>query len=312
MTDPIHPPPYVPTEQEHKLAYMKWMLERIVWDELLGIDMLRGDLLKKTVKPTVKQRLGLDPQEWEKRLQSLLDRLFRPEKEHAPDADAWENLLRFEDFKAESTKDLAGYHCGDCVAVACACIRCHLEDLYEIPSTVTWNGKHEGWYLYREFRLEEEAKLVLNKDTHIVDVEKWKTARWPMDLIDPALFPTKARDAYYALELEWNLRTSGAGSMHWTVLYALRAHMRGRVHCHDHDYQAQREFLKKALPFIHHLLKPRETSKEGYLRVTEKMLEARAQGDEEREDRLADVLDGLWWKMSAEERKEVDQTIKAA
>jgi hypothetical protein len=45
---------------------------------------------------------------------------------------------------------LGAPHEGDCVACPCSCTRCFAETLYDLPSTVTWKGKHEGWALYNQ------------------------------------------------------------------------------------------------------------------------------------------------------------------
>jgi hypothetical protein len=74
---PIKPPPYKPTDQEHQIAYLKWCLERIVWDELLSIDMARRDPSITDIDPD-------DPRHWETRFQYLLDKLFRPGEDGVP------------------------------------------------------------------------------------------------------------------------------------------------------------------------------------------------------------------------------------
>jgi hypothetical protein len=48
-------------------------------------------------------------------------------------------------------------HGGDCTACPATCSRCFAESTYKLPSTVTWNGKSEGWMLYSLARkLEQE------------------------------------------------------------------------------------------------------------------------------------------------------------
>lgn len=41
-------------------------------------------------------------------------------------------------------------HCGDCTAHPAGCMRCSAEQLYNLPSTVTWRSKREGRELFHE------------------------------------------------------------------------------------------------------------------------------------------------------------------
>jgi hypothetical protein len=92
--------------------------------------------------------------------------------------------------------------------------------------------------------------MIDNKD-YVVSKEKWDEARAKHGLIGS--FPG-ASD----LIDKWNLRTSGSGDLYKTLLYALRAHKRGKVHCHDMDHDQQGEWLKKAEPFLSQFLVERE------------------------------------------------------
>ena len=141
---PIKPPPYKPSESEHRIAYLKWCLDRIVNDSLLGVDLAR------------KGKLPVTNDAGERELSRLLKTLF--EHEDADDRDSWEHLYDFEKFKKDHEEALADIHCGDCTAVARTCCRCLAEDLYEIQNTVSWKGKIEGWALLNEWREAKKPK----------------------------------------------------------------------------------------------------------------------------------------------------------
>ncbi len=143
MNHVIHPPAYKPTELEHRAAYLKWCLQDIVWENLLFIDMCRRGMFDN--HPSLKT----DPKVLaEERLQELLGGLFPVEDK---DGEPWERRFPFEKFKVAHEGYLAEAHCGDCVAVACACARCQTEDLYKVPFTATWD-KYEGNALYHQYR----------------------------------------------------------------------------------------------------------------------------------------------------------------
>ena len=52
--------------------------------------------------------------------------------------------MNYEQFKAESIYLLSHEHCGDCTAFPGECYRCVTEEIYGIPSTVTWDST-EFW-----------------------------------------------------------------------------------------------------------------------------------------------------------------------
>ncbi len=130
----FHPPAYVPSEIEHVAAYRLECLQYICWDSLLGINMARSGDWNSVFSDPKKHA--------EDRLAELLADLFTndPAKKKL---ECWERLVDFDKFKAGMIEDLASEHCGDCTAVACACARCHAEDKYGLPNTVTW-GKYEA------------------------------------------------------------------------------------------------------------------------------------------------------------------------
>lgn len=84
---------------------------------------------------------------------------------------------------------------------------------------------------------------MINDPNYTVDAEKWNEAR-------RTGFMVKTCASFFGLLRDWNIRTSGAGSLRPTLMYALRAHKRGKVHCHDMDLAQQAEFLRKAQPML--------------------------------------------------------------
>lgn len=134
----ICPPPYAPTEKEHQLAYYKYMMDRVIYDELYGIQLDREGFPEKIGKPSV---------DYVKELDNLLDKLFVNDRDKEP----LEKLHPYDKFKEWQLESLSDMHCGDCVAVPSSCMRCHAEDLYDIPDTATWRNKHEGWKLFNQY-----------------------------------------------------------------------------------------------------------------------------------------------------------------
>ena len=143
---PIHPPAPVLTEAEHKAAYYKWLLGEIVHEHLMTISMCREE--EKSPGPLAHL---FSPEVAKQRLNKLLDTLFTQKEGEARDCEFWDRIKTFAEFKAGMLEELAGHHGGDCTAIACTCTRCWAEDLYDLPSTVTWDGKHEGHRLYSEW-----------------------------------------------------------------------------------------------------------------------------------------------------------------
>ena len=134
----IRPPAYVPTEQEHKIAYLTYMLDYITCESLLSVWMSRNGQLKEEYG---KQELD-----------SLLSGLF--DNWDKSGNQPWECLRGYNDFKQQYVIDLAEAHCGDCVCVSCPCSRCWAEDRYKIPNTATWKDGHEGHRLFNEYLAE--------------------------------------------------------------------------------------------------------------------------------------------------------------
>lgn len=150
MSHPIHPPAYKATEQEHRIAWLKWCLDRLIWDRIYPVKLYRDDGHFK------------NPEKAEQELARVLALLFDHHEGDTEDTEPYEKVWlphsRFDQFKKNQEESLADFHAGDCTAIAAACSRCHAEQLYGVPSTVTWNGKSEGWRLYNEWRDSKTAE----------------------------------------------------------------------------------------------------------------------------------------------------------
>jgi len=138
----ICPPAYKPTEQEHQLAYHKYMMDYIIYEVLYGIQLDREGFPGGMGKPKV---------DYVKELDKFLDLIFvnNVDVHKSP----LEVIYPYKGFKKQQLENMSDIHRGDCVACPCSCVRCHTEDLYGIDS-VTWKGKHKGWKLYNQY-LEE-------------------------------------------------------------------------------------------------------------------------------------------------------------
>lgn len=132
----IRPPAYKPTEQEHQLAYYKYMMDEILYDFLYDFQLERKNFSEKAGKPKV---------DYVKELDKFLDLLFNDTSKSPLEA-----IYPYKDFKKRQLENMADRHCGDCVACPCPCVRCQTEDLYGTDS-VTWNGKSKGWKLYNQY-----------------------------------------------------------------------------------------------------------------------------------------------------------------
>jgi hypothetical protein len=122
------PPAYVPTEQEHKIAYLSWALDDVYYNDLLRINMYRtGKLTNSSAEEPTKVEAVL----------VSFDELFDKWRKSG-NKEVWELFWPYEEFKTHHTEALADEHCGDCTCVPCPCSRCSAETLYNVPSTVTW------------------------------------------------------------------------------------------------------------------------------------------------------------------------------
>lgn len=115
----FHPPVYIPTEQEHKIAYLKDSLENFS-DTVLSLfnpDWDKYENIKAAAKIDIQKRID------------------KYRKDGTP---IWKSGPTYEDFKELHSQALSEEHCGDCTLQSAPCSRCWSESLYEITSTATW------------------------------------------------------------------------------------------------------------------------------------------------------------------------------
>lgn len=115
----FHPPAYIPTEQEHKIAYLKDSIEDFS-DTVLYLYNSDYDIFEH-----LKNSAKIDMQR----------RIARYKKNYIP---IWKSHIPYEEFKETHTQALNEEHCGDCTLQSASCSRCWSENLYEITSTATW------------------------------------------------------------------------------------------------------------------------------------------------------------------------------
>jgi hypothetical protein len=153
LKNKIHPPAHIPTEQEHRIAYLTSCLNDIFYGDLMEINLFRTGKFLNVAKNASSITSQIEP------ALRHVDKIFEKWEEDG-DKEIWENMIDYEKFKIDCLKYLSGYHCGDCTAVAASCMRCYAEDLYKIPYTANWN-KQEGWSLlnkYQELLAKEKAQ----------------------------------------------------------------------------------------------------------------------------------------------------------
>jgi hypothetical protein len=129
-SEQLKPPAYVPTEQEHRIAYLKQVLETVVYDTLLPLHMGReGDIVALTP-----ERRAEEVEEW----LGVIDGWFKRWEDGDPNKTLWELVFPYDSFKARMISNLADRHGGDCIYAPSSCVRCYAEELYEILPTATW------------------------------------------------------------------------------------------------------------------------------------------------------------------------------
>ena len=132
MKNKFHPPDYIPTEQEHKIAYLTHMLEDIFYDYLLCINMVRTGQMKDNTRKDIDGTESLI----ERNLKQI-DKMFEKWRDEGK-SELWELDYPYEKFKKDFSEYLKEEHCGDCICVPCTCMRCFAEYFYKLESTVTW------------------------------------------------------------------------------------------------------------------------------------------------------------------------------
>lgn len=139
----FHPPGYIPTEQEHRIAYLTYQLQYIYYEYLLGINMVRTGKMKDDCRKDIDGTQSLVEREL-----SYIDKMFAGWRDDGSN-EVWEIRYPYEEFKKNHIEHLSEAHCGDCTCAPAPCLRCHAEELYKIPYTATWCKSCE-FYLYKD------------------------------------------------------------------------------------------------------------------------------------------------------------------
>ena len=123
----FHPPDYNPTEQETTTAYLRFCLEGVLYDAVLGVVM---GYRKERDRDISAQDL------------KYLDGWYKKWEDDGEIKDLWEYMFSYDEFKKGFTNALQSEHNGDCVKACTKCFRCDAEKLYKLPSTVIWCHNH--------------------------------------------------------------------------------------------------------------------------------------------------------------------------
>ena len=149
VKDIVCPPAYKPTEQEHRIAYLEYILSIISYDYLLGIKMYKEDKISYKAGKKIESKEELE-QIIKDRVDKFIKHYFGKWEES--DLEVWETFIDYDEFKKTwGGEYLEESHCGDCNAHPCPCTRCHAEDKYKQDSSATWKDKYEGHKIYNEY-----------------------------------------------------------------------------------------------------------------------------------------------------------------
>jgi hypothetical protein len=138
----LHPPAYVPSENEIQLAKARYAMENNIWEMIHSLiqyhQMNNGKepsfpYTKESVEKSATQAI----ERWDKAMNKW-------------DEDIIDAFVDDEWFRKVYVSGLSDIHSGDCTGFACSCSRCHAEEIFGIPNTVTW-GKSEGHRMHNEY-----------------------------------------------------------------------------------------------------------------------------------------------------------------
>lgn len=127
-----HPADYIPTEQEHRVAYLIYMLDDIYYSYLLGINMVRTGKIRDDLRKNIDGTESLIEADL-----NCIDEMFKNWRDKGT-KEIWEANYDYEQFKKDHLQFLAEAHFGDCTCQPSSCMRCRAESLYKIPLTATW------------------------------------------------------------------------------------------------------------------------------------------------------------------------------
>lgn len=151
----LSPPVYQPSENELIVAKAKYVFENVLWSiiyyttEYLKI-VNEESTKSETKKEMIKKEVDRYMEKWNKGMEVWSDEI-----------EFWDAFLPKDWFKRAFIDSLSDTHMGDCTGFPSSCMRCHAEELFNIPNTVSWKGKGEGSKLYNEYWSDYKEK---NKD----------------------------------------------------------------------------------------------------------------------------------------------------
>lgn len=161
--DKLNPPNYIPSNEDIKLAKARYAFENEIWEIVYNLiqykDLLEGkELQYPYTKEMIEKNVKKSVEYWHKSLHNWSD-----------DNDMWDCFINEKWFKTVYIDGLNDYHGGDCTGFASSCPRCHAEDMFKIPSTVTW-GKSEGHKMEKSFWQDVKEKRELNAKENKINV----------------------------------------------------------------------------------------------------------------------------------------------
>jgi len=156
------PPAPEVTERDVRLARGRYVMNEFIYDMMTLGDAFRI-LAKRAgtpgeptpVEDDETKKKGDEKVKW---AQNILDRFYDRLDTPDDEVDPWDAFAgHFDKYHKEG---LTSMHGGDCTAFACTCERCYAEDLFDVPSTATWGGKHAGHRLYGTYSRLVDAEKV--------------------------------------------------------------------------------------------------------------------------------------------------------
>jgi hypothetical protein len=162
------PPAPEVTERDVRLARGRYVMNEFIYDMMTVGDALRilanRAAAPGEVAPAEDDETKKKNDEKVKWAQNILDRFYDRLDTPDDEVDPWDAFAgHFDKYHKDG---LTSMHGGDCTAFACTCERCYAEDLFDVPSTATWGGKHAGHRLYgaysRRADAEKAAKAALD------------------------------------------------------------------------------------------------------------------------------------------------------
>jgi len=141
----LNPPAYQPTEHEIKLAKARYAMENNIWEMMHSLiqyhELNNG---KEPSFPYTKEGI-------ENEAKNAIEKWNKIMNKWDNEDDVIEAFVNDEWFQKCYVSGLSEIHSGDCTAFPSSCQRCHSEELFRIPNSATWKGKHEGYRLWAEF-----------------------------------------------------------------------------------------------------------------------------------------------------------------